>query len=196
MLEEFSMSDESAYVVMEQAINAGLISLSDSHKSYLTRRDRELERFAEDASFSAFKKLLKHGYNTKKQMCDYLAENNDVDLAVDIVEERYEQLGKDVQSEEFFSGLFGKDIKFKEVLAFFKYENDDSNFMTMHKTKGTGIENVVVVLDEFKWNKYDFGSCFRTEDDNPTRQALTKRLLYVACSRAKKTCAVYDFSMI
>lgn len=186
MLEEFSMSDESAYVVMEQAINAGLISLSDSHKSYLTRRDRELERFAEDASFSAFKKLLKYGYNTKKQMCDYLAENDDVDLAVDVVEERYEQLKKDVQSEEFFSGLFGKDIKLKEVLAFFKYENDDSNFMTMHKTKGTGIENVVVVLDEFKWNKYDFGSCFRAEDDNPARQALTKRLLYVACSRAKK----------
>jgi DNA helicase-2/ATP-dependent DNA helicase PcrA len=186
MLEEFSMSGESAYVVMEKAIDAGLISLSDSHKSYLTRRDRELERFVEDAAFSAFKKLLKHGYNTKKQMCDYLAENDDADLAVDVVEERYEQIKKDVQSEEFFSGLFGKDIKFKEVLAFFKYENDDSNFMTMHKTKGTGIENVVVVLDEFNWNKYDFGSCFRVKDDNPSRQAVTKRLLYVACSRAKK----------
>lgn len=186
MLEEFSVSDEAAYVVMEKAINAGLISLSDSHKSYLTRRDRELDRFSEDASFSTFKKLLKHGCNTKKQMFDYLAGNDDVDLAVDVVEERYEQLKKDVQSEEFFSGLFGKDIKFKEVLAFFKYENDDSNFMTMHKTKGTGIENVVVILDEFKWNKYDFGSCFRGKDDNPARQALTKRLLYVACSRAKK----------
>jgi DNA helicase-2/ATP-dependent DNA helicase PcrA len=186
MLEEFLKSDEAAYFVMEQAINAGLISLSDSHKSYLTRRDRELERFAEDTSFSAFKKLLKHGCNTKKQMCDYLAENDDVDLASEVVEERYEQLKKDVQSEAFFAGLFGNDIKLKEVLAFFKYENDDSNFMTMHKTKGTGIENVVVVLDEFKWNKYDFGSCFRAEDDNPARQALTKKLLYVACSRAKK----------
>ncbi len=186
MLEEFSMSDEAAYAVMEQAINAGLISLSDSHKSYLTRRDRELEHFAEDTSFSAFKNLLEHGCNTKKQMCDYLAANDDVDLAAEVVEERYEQLKKDVQSEAFFAGLFGKDIKLKEVLAFFKYENDDSNFMTMHKTKGTGIENVVVVLDEFNWNKYDFGSCFRAEDDNPSRQALTKKLFYVACSRAKK----------
>ncbi|MCF6440459.1 ATP-dependent helicase [Pseudoalteromonas luteoviolacea] len=186
MLEEFSVSDEAAYVVMEHAIKAGLISLSDSHKSFLIRRDRELERFAEDTSFDAFKKLLDHGCNTKKRMCDYLAENDDIDLASVVVEEKYEQLKKDVQSEAFFMGLFGKNIKFKEVMAFFKYENDDSNFMTMHKTKGTGIENVIVVLDEFNWNKYDFGSCFRAEDDNPSRQALTRKLLYVACSRAKK----------
>lgn len=187
LLEECSMSDEAAYVVMDQVVKAGLISLSDSHKSYLIRRDRELERFAEDTNFSAFKKLLEHGCNTKKQMCDYLAENDGVGLAAEVVEERYEQLKKDVQTEEFFAGLFGKDLKFKEVLAFFKYENDDSNFMTMHKTKGTGIENVVVVLDEFNWNKYDFGSCFRAEDSNPSRQALTRKLLYVACSRAKKS---------
>jgi DNA helicase-2/ATP-dependent DNA helicase PcrA len=186
MLEEFSMSNEPAYLVMEQAVEAGLISLSDSHRSYLTRRDRELERIAEDNVLSSFKKLLEQGCNTKKQMLDYLAENDDVDLAAEDVEERYEQLKKDVQTEVFFAGLFGKDMKFKEVVAFFKYENDDSNFMTMHKTKGTGIENVVVVLDEFNWNKYDFGSCFRVEDSNPSRQSITRKLLYVACSRAKK----------
>lgn len=186
MLEELSSSDEAAYSVMEQAVEAGLISLSESHQSYLKRKDKELERISEDNDISAFKKLLEYGFNTKKQMCDYLGENDDVDLTAEVVEEKYDQLTKDVKSEVFFSGLFGSEVEFKEVLAFFKYENDDSNFMTMHKTKGTGIENVVVVLDEFNWNKYDFGSCFRAEDDNPARQALTRKLLYVACSRAKK----------
>jgi DNA helicase-2/ATP-dependent DNA helicase PcrA len=186
MLEELSSSDEPAYAVMKQAIGAGLISLSESHQSYLKRKDKELERITEDNDISAFKKLLEYGCNTKKQMCDYLGKNDDVDLATEVIEEKYDQLSKDVKIEAFFSGLFGSEVEFKEVLAFFKYENDDSNFMTMHKTKGTGIENVVVVLDEFNWNKYDFGSCFRVEDSNSTRQALTMKLLYVACSRAKK----------
>ncbi|MBT2785495.1 MULTISPECIES: ATP-dependent helicase [unclassified Halomonas] len=186
MLDELSSSDEAAYSVIEQAVEAGLISLSESHQSYLKRKDKELERISEDNDISAFKKLLEYGFSTKKQMCDYLGENDDVDLTAEVVEEKYDQLTKDVKSEVFFSGLFGSELEFKEVLAFFKYENDDSNFMTMHKTKGTGIENVVVVLDEFNWNKYDFGSCFRAEDDNPARQALTRKLLYVACSRAKK----------
>ena len=119
-------------------------------------------------------------------MCDYIQQNNDIELTVEVIEEEYDQLVKDAQNEIFFSGLFGGDLNFEEVLAFYKHEDDDSNFMTMHKTKGTGIENVVVVLDEFNWYKYDFASCFKVEDDNPFRQALTRKLLYVACSRAKK----------
>lgn len=186
MLQELSSSDEAAYVVMVRAVNAELISLSESHQYYLKRKDSELERIAEDNYINSFKRLQDYGCNTKKRMFDYINQNSDVGLTVEVIEESYEQLEKDVQTEKFYSGLFGSDLSFKEVLAFYKYEDDDSNFMTMHKTKGTGIENVVVVLDEFNWNKYDFGSCFKTEDDNPARQALTRKLLYVACSRAKK----------
>ena len=94
---------------------------------------------------------------------------------------------RDIRIENFYNELFSDDLKFKEILAFYRYEDNDSNFMTMHKTKGTGIENVLVVLDEFNWTKYDFASCFEEEDANPSRQALTRKLLYVACSRAKKS---------
>ncbi|MFB9133594.1 UvrD-helicase domain-containing protein [Vibrio olivae] len=186
MLQELSSSNEAAYTVMNRAVIAGLISLSESHQSYLKRKDSELERIDKDNNIYAFKKLQESGCNTKKQMCDYINQNNGTDLTVEAIEEHYDQLAKDVLSEKFYSGLFGSDLSFNEVLAFYKYEGDDSNFMTMHKTKGTGIENVVVVLDEFNWSKYDFGSCFRSETDNPARQALTRKLLYVACSRAKK----------
>lgn len=187
ILHDISSSDEAAYAVMEKAIGARLISLSETHQSYLHRKDCDLKQIDEDEHISAFKKLIEYGCNTKKQMCDYLKENDDVELATELIEENFAQLKKDIQRERFYYGLFGSDLKFKEVLAFFKYENDDSNFMTMHKTKGTGINNVVVVLDEFNWTKYDFGSCFREEDGNPSRQALTRKLLYVACSRAVKS---------
>ncbi|VAW86731.1 hypothetical protein MNBD_GAMMA18-947 [hydrothermal vent metagenome] len=53
--------------------------------------------------------------------------------------------------ENFYRKLFGVDLNFTEILAFYRYEDNDSNFMTMHKTKGTGIESVLVVLDEFNW---------------------------------------------
>lgn len=186
ILKDLSSSDEAAYSVMERAIAAGLISLSESHQSYLKRKDNELERIDKDNNINTFKELQESGCNTKKQMCDHINQSDDVSLTVEMIEEQFDQLAKDVQSEKFYSGLFGSSISFKEILAFYKYEDDDSNFMTMHKTKGTGIENVVVVLDEFNWNKYDFGSCFRMQDDKRARQDLTRKLLYVACSRAKK----------
>ncbi|EMI5489293.1 ATP-dependent helicase [Providencia stuartii] len=186
ILQELSTSNEPAYTVMSRAIETGLISLSESHKFYLKRKESELERINKDSKIIAFKKLQQSGCNSINQMCDYVKKNNHTDLTIEMIEKHYEQLSKDIKIERFYSGLFGDALSFSEVLAFYKYESDDSNFMTMHKTKGTGIENVIVVLDEFKWSKYDFASCFRSETSNPVRQALTRKLLYVACSRAKK----------
>ncbi len=56
----------------------------------------------------------------------------------------------------------------------------------MHKTKGTGIDNVLVVLEEFYWNKYDFGSIFDDEELDIAKREKNLKLFYVACSRAKK----------
>jgi|GEM_PF-640110 len=185
-LQELSSSGEPVYSVIEGTIATGLISISESHQSYISRKDSELKRIGEEENINAFRELQSFGCNTKKQMCDYITRIGSVGLTVEVIEEQFEQLERDVRSEKFYSGLFGNSLSFQEVLAFYKYEEDDSNFMTMHKTKGTGIENVVVLLDEFNWTKYDFGSCFRKEDSNRSRQALSRKLLYVACSRAKK----------
>ena len=185
-LKRLASTNEAAYAVMTQAIDYGLISLSEGHQSYLNLKDSKLEKISRNTNLHAFKELQISGYNTKKKMCDYIKQNNVIDLTVEVLEAEFNQLAEDDQTENFFSGFFSNDLNFEEVLAFYKYEEDDSNFMTMHKTKGTGIENVVVVLDEFNWTKYDFSSCFKVEDDNPSRQSRTRKLLYVACSRAKK----------
>lgn len=179
-------SGKSAYKVMEEAISAGMISMSESHEAYLYSKNTELKRIANERYLEAFKTLKNEGCNTKLQMLKYIDKNKVPNISQEIIEEQFDKRIGDIKIENFHTDLFGNDLKFEEILAFYMYENDDSNFMTMHKTKGTGIENVLVVLDEFNWTKYDFAGCFEEENSNPTRQALSRKLLYVACSRAKK----------
>lgn len=179
-------SDKSAYDVMIEAISLGVISISESHNAYLNRKNVELERITSEKYLESFKTLKNDGYNTKPRMFKYIDENKDSKISKEIIEDQFDERMRDILIEDFYTGLFGGSLKFEEILAFYMYENDDSNFMTMHKTKGTGIENVVVVLDEFNWTKYDFSSCFENENSNPARQELSRKLLYVACSRAKR----------
>lgn len=181
-----SNSDKSAYEVMQEALQAGIISVSEGHKSYLHRKESELERISSEPFLGPFKGLLDKGYNTELRMLKYVSDNEVPDISAEIIKEQFDDRMRDIIIERFYNGLFGANLKFNEILAFYSYEDDDSNFMTMHKTKGTGIENVIVVIDEFNWTKYDFASCFEEENSNPSRQALSRRLLYVACSRSKK----------
>lgn len=185
-LVELLNSDKSAYDVMQDAIQAIIISVSESHKSYLHRKDSESDRISSEPYLETFKAMLKEGHNTELRMLKYVSENDVQDISSEIIKEQFDERIRDIKIERFYNGLFGSDLKFNEILAFYSYEDDDSNFMTMHKTKGTGIENVIVVLDEFNWTKYDFASCFQEENANPSRQALSRKLLYVACSRTKK----------
>lgn len=186
-LSQLLHSDKAAYEVLREAIQTRIISMSESHQAYLNRKESELERIANEVYLETFKSLKNNGCNTKLQILKYVQEHEAPDVLTEIIEEQFEERMRDIQIEKFYNGLFSDDLKFKEILAFYRYEDDDSNFMTMHKTKGTGIENVLVVLDEFNWPKYDFASCFEEENANPSRQALTRKLLYVACSRAKKS---------
>jgi DNA helicase-2/ATP-dependent DNA helicase PcrA len=107
-------------------------------------------------------------------------------LNEEIVEERYEEMENDLKEKRFLGELFSPNLKFEDVLMFYEYEDEDGKFATMHKTKGTGIENVLVVLDEYGWGEYDFFSCFSGEPPASSKEASTRKLLYVACSRAKK----------
>jgi DNA helicase-2/ATP-dependent DNA helicase PcrA len=185
-LSAISNSTKPAYEVILDAIKAKLIPISDARRAYLYRKDSELKRIENEGYFNAFKALREKGCNTKLQMIKYLKENDLPNMSEEIIQDQFEERMDDIRSQEFYEGLFSANISFEEILAFYRYEDDNSNFMTMHKTKGTGIENVIVVLEEYNWTKYDFSSCFKQEDNNPARQALTKKLLYVACSRTIK----------
>lgn len=185
-LSALSNSGKSAHEVIVDAINTKIIPIADSRKAYLYRKNSELKQIESEYYLDAFKKLKEKGCNTKLRMIKYLKENETKNISEKIIEDQFEERMSDIRTQEFYKGLFGTNINFEEILAFYRYEDDDSNFMTMHKTKGTGIENVIVVLEEYNWTKYDFSSCFKQGDNNSARQALTTKLLYVACSRTIK----------
>ena len=66
-----------------------------------------------------------------------------------------------------------------------KYLSEETEYITMHKTKGSSIQNGSVVMDEFFWNEYKFSSLYLPESDTNTNRTLnSKKLIYVACSRA------------
>ena len=60
----------------------------------------------------------------------------------------------------------------------------------MHKTKGAGIENVLVVLDEYFWNQYKFQFNQDSTEPNCAFTSPNMKLFYVACSRTIKNLTV------
>ena len=88
--------------------------------------------------------------------------------------------------------LFGsmRNIKLNEYLNFFQYYDEQSPFLTQHKTKGLEYSHVIVVLDNGNWNLYNFERGLSEHpSDNVAKR--TRRLLYVTCTRAKETLVLY-----
>ncbi|WP_407267553.1 hypothetical protein [Tenacibaculum maritimum] len=44
----------------------------------------------------------------------------------------------------------------------------------MHKTKGSGIKDVLVVLDEYFWNKYNFKTIFNPNENDLSKNYIIK----------------------
>ena len=102
----------------------------------------------------------------------------------DFSEENFEEKKRDLDKEVFLNRLLADEISFKEILNYYCYLNEYLPFITMHKTKGGEIKNVLVVLDEYFWSQYDFTSAF-LEEVEQSKKEKNANLIYVACTRAK-----------
>lgn len=186
LLTSLAAEDLGAYETIKFSIDNNLVRPSDSHRAFLERRQTTLERLTNDPVFLEFEALQSQGNNTLNRMKRTLPDTDLKVLDEATLEERFTDLEKDLREKRFLERLFSSELKFSEVAAYYCYEDDDATFATMHKTKGTGIENVMIVLDDYGWRQYDFLSCFSGEQPKSDREASTRKLLYVACSRAKK----------
>lgn len=83
-----------------------------------------------------------------------------------------------------------KDVKFSEFQNLYKYLEGQTPFSTQHKTKGSEFDNVLVILDNGRWNDYNFEYLFL---NNGTQSVLerTQKIFYVCCTRAKEKLAVF-----
>lgn len=85
-------------------------------------------------------------------------------------------------------------IRFKEINCWFEYRNgnyniNEINYTTMHSSKGTEFNNVILVLDDsFSMRRNYFSYFFENYGKSDKRNSKfmeARNLLYVACSRAR-----------
>nr|WP_245368697.1 UvrD-helicase domain-containing protein [Paenibacillus silagei] len=169
-------STKGALDTLELAFESKLLKRSEKFSEYLRRKDTFLSQLKENEEYIEFKFLYQKGNNTYSKMSKATS---------DWDEDEFKELERNLLKENFYVDLFSKKIKFNEIINYYDYMNEKTKFITMHKTKGSGIDNVLVVLDEYFWNAYDFKSIFCSSDDNEKKKHKNQKLIYVACSRAK-----------
>lgn len=78
-------------------------------------------------------------------------------------------------------------IAFSEFQGLYKYQEAFTPYSTQHKVKGLEYDHVLVLLDNGRWNKYNFENFFK-DYKNTSNSVIkrTKNLFYVCCTRAKK----------
>ena len=82
-------------------------------------------------------------------------------------------------------------LPFQEYVNSVAYLREYVSVITQHKVKGSEYENVLVLLDNGRWNQYNFNTIFGKGSDNENVQNRTKKLFYVAITRAMKNLIVY-----
>ena len=169
-------SDKGAFQVLKEAFDFELLKKSERHSEYLEQKDRFFDELSKKADFEHFKELYLDGKNTFNRIKGDLP---------DLEQDDFNELERDIKKDIFYKGVFSDDLKFQEIMNYFHYQNEDTQYITMHKTKGSGIDNILVVLDEYFWSEYDFKTVF-FEDHNIEKKIKSEKLVYVACSRAEK----------
>ena len=168
-------SEQSAIETLNMAFEKKLLKKADKHSEYIARKNDFLSELANNKLYQQFKIQYNAGSDTYSRM---------LKVKADLFEEEFYENEKLLKKETFYIDLFSDKVKFSEILNYFEYINEKTPYITMHKTKGSGIDNVLVVLDEYFWIKYNFNSIFDKAADQEKRLKNLK-LIYVACSRAK-----------
>lgn len=163
--------------VLEYSFENKILKKSERFNNYLLRRSDFLENYNNNQSYKDLESLYFSGSNTKVR----LKKNHDIEIS----DEEFSIFERALKKKTFYIDLFSDKIKFDEVLNYYKYLNEETGYITMHKTKGSGIENVIVVLDEFFWSKYNFKSIY-DESVDLEKRSKNQKLFYVACSRTIK----------
>lgn len=93
----------------------------------------------------------------------------------------------DTNEDDFINKLF--EINAVEFFNYYKQFSGETSLETMHGVKGNEYEDVVVNIEEnTPWNHYNFGKLFLDDSTmNLSTKVRTNKILYVSCTRAKRT---------
>lgn len=84
-----------------------------------------------------------------------------------------------------------KSLPFTEIVNLYKFEEDLTPYSTQHGIKGAEFDNVFVILDNGRWNQYNFKYLFEKTIGKESVIERTQKMFYVCCSRAKKNLVVF-----
>ncbi|MDU2591600.1 MAG: AAA family ATPase [Paeniclostridium sordellii] len=94
---------------------------------------------------------------------------------------------KDKEKTSFIESLL--EIQVKEYINLYGQIKNNQGLYTLHKVKGEEFNHVIVnIRSEQPWTKYNFKNLI--EGIESTTKEKTQRLLYVACTRAKKSLVI------
>ncbi len=164
-----------AIETIKLAFEYNLVKKADKFDEYIHFKDVFLKELPKNDKYIAFKNQYQLGNSTFAKMKK---------INADIEEEEFDDLKRDVKKEVFYIDFFSDKITFTEIINYYNYLNEETEYITMHKTKGSSIENVTVVLDEYFWNDYNFKSLYDLGEKTDMKEK-TEKLFYVACSRTK-----------
>ncbi|MDR3291500.1 MAG: AAA family ATPase [Methanobrevibacter sp.] len=98
---------------------------------------------------------------------------------------------KNIQNKYYFERI--KDISFSEAKNLFYRIEEYSPYSTQHNVKGAEYKNVFVILDNGKWNQYNF-ECLLSDNAHASSENVLKRtrkLFYVSCTRTMENLIVF-----
>lgn len=169
--------DLSIYEAFQYAVSNKLIKPTEACQNTLNSNIKYIQELSSNIQYQKFKKLYLNDMNTYNRIMN----------SFEVTSEEEFDYYKDLYKKEvFIETLFSQSIKFSDALNYTRYLNDDSDYITMHKTKGSSIDSVIVVMEEFYWNVYDF-SLLYTDNSKQEKLENSQKLIYVACSRARKS---------
>lgn len=96
-----------------------------------------------------------------------------------------------IENKGYYLWLRLEKLPFQEYVNSIAYLREYVSVITQHKVKGSEYENVLVLLDNGRWNQYNFNSIFGKDSSNEKVQNRTKKLFYVTITRAMKNLIVY-----
>lgn len=85
-----------------------------------------------------------------------------------------------------------KNISYSEFINCYQYSNHKTPYSTQHGVKGEEYNNVVVILDNGRWNQYDYSSVILKDTSN-SKYIRSLKILYVSLSRAKQNLCVFYY---
>ena len=174
---ELKDSDFSAIDALKYAFDKKILKQSESCSEFMKYREHFLEKITEDAKYQEFKIQYLDGQNTYAKIAK---------IRDDLVSEEFSEFERMFKRELFYIELFSEKLKFSEITNYYNFLGKKTEYITMHKTKGAGLENIIVVLDEYFWSDYKFRTVFDPDYKELDKNFRNLKLFYVSCSRAIK----------